>query len=90
MKNEDTRRERLGLIATESYPKYADEFVEKLFLQFELLSHNPELGVKRPEIGHGIRLYPVDSVNIIYRIMAQELQLLRVHHGALNSNQLQF
>lgn len=75
-------------ILTQSYLEYADAFIDKLYRQFELLAHNPDMGVKRIEIGEEARLYPVDKINIIYRVQSAELQILRVHHSALDPNAL--
>jgi toxin ParE1/3/4 len=77
-------------ILTESYEKYADLFIEKTYSTFELLAHNPTAGVERQLQDEGVRLFPIDKVNIIYRVKEDTLQILRVHHSAMDSSRLKF
>jgi plasmid stabilization system protein ParE len=73
-------------IAQDSYPQYADAIIEKLFASFKLVQINPNMGAKRDDIGKGVRLFPVEKINIIYWLKDSSLEVLRVHHSALNSN----
>ena len=75
-------------ITTNSYEKYAIDFGNKLSKVLSLLCHNPNIGTARPRSGEGIRLQPMNKVNIIYRVKGDQLQILRVHHSALDSNKL--
>ena len=76
-------------VATEGYLEYADDLLERLYAQFELLALTPDLGASREEIGEGIRLFPVERINIIYRSVNDTLQIIRVHHSSRDSNRLQ-
>lgn len=76
-------------ITTNSYAKYAVMFGDKLSDLLELLCHTPNMGVEKASLGEGVRLYPLDKVNIIYRVSGDELQVLRLYHSALDFNTLE-
>ena len=75
-------------IAVKSYQSYAESFAGKVFKTFDLLCHNPQMGTERTRSGEGVRCYPMEKVNSFYRVVSDRLQILRVHHGALDSNKL--
>ncbi len=75
-------------IALNSYQSYADSFASKAFKTFDLLCHSPHIGTQRIRPGESVRFYPVDKVNIFYRVVSDQLQILRVHHSSLNSDKL--
>ena len=75
-------------IALNSYQSYAESFASKAFKTFDLLCHSPHMGTQRVRSGEGVRFYPMDKVNIFYRVVSDQLQILRVHHSSLNSNKL--
>ena len=77
-------------IAQDSYPEYADAINDKLFASFKLVQKNPNMGTKRDDIGKDIRLFPVGKINVIYWLKGSGLEVLRVHHSALNSNILSY
>ena len=73
-------------IAQDSYPEYADAINDKLFAFFKLVQKNPNMGVKRDDIGKDIRLFPVGKINVIYWLKGSSLEFFRVHHSALDFN----
>ena len=75
-------------VAQESYPEYADNLIDKLVFHFQLLVSQPEMGVLRENLGEGVRLFPVDKINIIYWLKGSTLEVLRVHNSALDSLRL--
>jgi len=77
-------------IAQDSYPQYADAINDKLFASFKLVQKNPNMGAKRDDIGKGIRLFPVEKINVIYWLKDSNLEILRVHHSTLDSNILNY
>lgn len=77
-------------IAQESYIQYADAIIDKLFIAFKAMQKNPRMGVRRDDIGTEIRLFPVEKINIIYRLKNSCLEILRVHHSALDCDILSF
>lgn len=74
--------------ALESYQSYAESFASKAFKTFDLLCHNPHMGTDRTRSGEGVGFYPMDKVNIYYRMVSNQLQILRVYHSALDSDKL--
>jgi len=77
-------------IAQTSYPQYADAVNDKFFSSFKIVQNNPGMGAKRDDIGTGVRLFPVEKINIIYWLRGSRLEVLRVHHSALDSNLLNY
>lgn len=77
-------------IAQTSYPEYADSTIDKLFTSFEIMQENPNMGARREDIGAGIRLFPIEKINIIYWLKNSCLEVLRVHHSALGSGRLSY
>ena len=77
-------------IAQTSYPQYADAVNDKLFASFKIVQNNPGIGAKRDDIGTGVRLFLVEKINIIYWLRGSRLEVLRVHHSALDSNLLNY
>jgi len=75
-------------IALNSYQSYAESFANKAFKTFDLLCHSPHMGTQRTRSGEGVRFYPMDKVNIFYRVVSDQLQIPRVHHSSLNSDKL--
>ena len=77
-------------IAQANYPKYAEAVNDKLFASFRMAQNNPGMGTKRDDTAKGVRLFPVEKINIIYWLRGFRLEVLRVHHSALDSNLLNF
>ena len=75
-------------IAIESYQSYAESFASQVFRTFDLPCHKPQRGTERTRSGEGVRFYPLDKVSIFYRVVNKRLQILRVHHSALDINRL--
>jgi len=53
-----------------------------------LLAANPQLGPARPDITPEMRYFPVGSYLILYRIVADTVEIVRVLHGARNLDAL--
>ena len=68
--------------ATHSYSEYADKLLEHLDVQFSLLATSPEMGAVREELGDGIRLFPVEKINILYKLDKNILYIVRAYHSA--------
>ena len=60
----------------------ADAMADRLDQAIERLSEYPELGPERPELGRGIRVFPVESLIIFYRIEPRALEIVRILHAA--------
>ena len=55
-----------------------DEFHEKL----QILASHPQLGPARPDIARQLRYFPVRNYLLLYREIADGIELVRVIHGA--------
>ncbi|MEI6082843.1 MAG: type II toxin-antitoxin system RelE/ParE family toxin [Verrucomicrobiota bacterium] len=63
-------------------PQAALSILELIEQKSRLLCDYPELGRQRDELASGLRSFPANSYVIFYRIAADELQIIRVLHGA--------
>jgi toxin ParE1/3/4 len=60
----------------------ADRFVDFLMDRFPLLAASPRMGRKRDELAPGLRSFPVKSYVILYRLVGNGVEIVRVVHGA--------
>ncbi|OAM77476.1 type II toxin-antitoxin system RelE/ParE family toxin [Devosia elaeis] len=60
----------------------ADRLTDRLDEIVHRLSEFPEAGPSRPELGAGIRLYPVDNFLIFYRVAGDAIEIVRILHAA--------
>lgn len=56
----------------------ADAFAARLRHHVELLAANPEMGLERNELLHGLRSSSLSRYTLFYRVRGQVLELLRV------------
>lgn len=63
-------------------PIAALEFVDKLEASCHRLGVSPGIGTARPELGHGICMWPHGSYLIFYRVDKNDIRIERVMHGA--------
>jgi toxin ParE1/3/4 len=63
-------------------PSTADHLLDDLDTKCLLLADNPRLGPTRPDIAPELRYFPVGSYLILYREIAQGIEVVRVIHGA--------
>ena len=63
----------------------ADRFIDSIIDRFLLLAGHPNIGRSRDEdLRPGLRSFPVGEYVIIYRIVNEDVQILRVLHGSRN------
>lgn len=69
---------------SQSSPKIAREFVNKIFNKIELLYDHPKIGRKVPEFDNDrIRELIQGKYRIVYRIVNEEvIEVLRILHGS--------
>ena len=67
-------------------PKAAVTFYEKISRLFDLLAQFPEMGRERTELLSGIRSMPLGNYVIFFAIK-EELEIVRVLHGARDINE---
>ncbi len=60
----------------------ADPLLDKIEHSIKLLAENPYLGPARPDIAPELRYHPVGHYLLLYRILNDEIELVRVVHGA--------
>jgi len=60
----------------------AQRLVEMFDRNLEMLSDMPGLGPRRPELGKGVRSFPVGKYILLYRAIDDGIELLRGLHGA--------
>jgi toxin ParE1/3/4 len=71
-------------IVGSDYPQRGYDFVEAIRERLrKYLLDNPELGRGRPELGDGIRIYPIKSKRTVvaYRIKQDVIVVVRVFYG---------
>tara|TARA_Y100000815_G_C13079018_1_gene401193 strand:- start:221 stop:514 length:294 start_codon:yes stop_codon:yes gene_type:complete len=61
---------------------HALNYLIELRAHFELLLSNPEIGKQRGEIKDGLYSLPYASHIIFYRILKNQLKIVRVLHGS--------
>ena len=82
-------QEILITIAEDSF-EIADAYLDKLLVRCEMLAQNPLIGVERPEISHGLRVFPVDDYLIFYRPHGDGVTIHRIVHRARDVSRFEF
>ena len=72
----------LWVYIAQDTPKAADHLLDEIEDKFGLLSEQPRLGPARPDIAPELRYVPVGRYLILYREMADGIEVVRVVHGA--------
>lgn len=63
-------------------PGAADRVLDDIEQRFHALADNPLMGRLRPDIAPELRYFAVGSYLILYRTVEDEIQIIRVIHGA--------
>ena len=84
---------RLDLIELHDYiardrPAAAARFIDRLEQTCAWLAINREIGERVDWVRQGARMFPVGNHIIFYTIVEQDIQVLRVVHGARDFNLL--
>lgn len=75
--------EAVCLFIARDSPRFAEMFAHRAFRATDRLADFPNLGRVVPEIGRNdIREIILQNYRIIYRVLADEVEILTVHHGA--------
>ncbi len=69
-------------------PDAADRLLEEIDRKFVLLAENPRLGRARPDIAPEFRHWPVGNYLILYRLVTDGIEVVRVVHGARRFDRL--
>jgi toxin ParE1/3/4 len=70
-----------GYIAADNLAA-ADAMLHRIDEKCQLLTHFPEMGQERRDVGNGLRHFPLGSYHILYRITPTALEVVRVLHMA--------
>lgn len=63
-------------------PEAALKLVQEIRSKCEMLGNHPEAGDKRNRLRPGLRGFPVHNYIIFYRIIDDQVEVLRILHGA--------
>jgi len=64
--------------------KSANKLIRMISDGFVTLARHPRLVTARPDLGKDLRYFPVGSYIILYREIAEGVEIVRVLHGARN------
>ena len=78
----DDLRDIWRYIAENSYLEYADRQLDRILVECELLTHQPEMGVERADVFKGIRFFSIGRYNIYYRYQANTIFIAHVVDSA--------
>lgn len=59
----------------------SDSYLENLKDHFWSLTEQPLMGVERPELLPGLRILPIESHALFYRVTTDTVEIIRVLHG---------
>lgn len=71
-------------VAENSYQIYANNLLDMLLKQCEMLASTPQIGVRRSDLGSDVYLFPVKKMNILYRYDESQLYVLSFYHSKKN------
>ena len=80
--------EALGDHIAEDSPRNAVRFIERLTQKFVVLGRHPMIGRARPELRSDLRSFPCGAYLILYRIVDDGVEIVRVVHAARNLDDL--
>ena len=63
-------------------PNAADELLDEVDRKCTMLADSPKIGRHRQELGSELRSFPVGNYLIVYRAVADGIEVARVLHGA--------
>ena len=80
----------IWLYIAQDSPRAADRLLDLIEAQCRLLADNPRLGRARPEIASDARARNVGRYLVLYREQGDEIEVVRVVHGARDIEQIEF
>ena len=66
----------------EDDPDAADRILDRIDIACLHLTEHPHMGPARPDLRPGLRYRPVGNYLVLYRVLADTLEIVRVIHGA--------
>jgi toxin ParE1/3/4 len=61
-------------------PTQADIYIRKLFAAFERIAAAPEIARERVEYAPPVRIYPIESLIVVYVASSDGVDVIRVRH----------
>lgn len=74
--------EGIALYIAKDNPLAAKRWFDDIHRKCQRLGETPGMGVARPDVRPGLRLFPVGNYLILYREIEQGAEIVRVLHGA--------
>jgi toxin ParE1/3/4 len=84
----ETDLEEIGDYIAQDSPANARRFIEQLTQKFVVLARSPRIGRARPELKPDLRSFPYGAYLILYRIIEDGVEIVRVVHSARNLDDL--
>lgn len=72
----------IWLAIAEDSPRAADHFLDVIAERILQLAAFPESGPRRQDIAHGARALTIGNYLVLYRLTEQQVEMVRVVHGA--------
>ena len=76
--------QEIWLYIAQDKPTAADKLLDRIEAQCELLANHSQLGPAREDIAKSLRYHPLANYLILYRVIPQGVEIVRVAHGARN------
>lgn len=74
--------ENIALYIAEDNPSAARRWFEDIYRCCRNLGDMPGMGVARPDVRPGLRMFPMGKYLILYREIEGDAEIVRVIHGA--------
>lgn len=78
----DLDLEEIWFFIAQDDPAAADRWLDTLEEKIALLADNPLMGPSRPDIARDLRYHPVGNHLLLYRVIREGIEIVRVVHGA--------
>jgi toxin ParE1/3/4 len=72
----------IWLYIAQDNPRAADRLLDEIEEKLSLLANHPQLGPSRPDIAEECRYFPVGNYLILYRILPEGIEVVRVVQGS--------
>jgi toxin ParE1/3/4 len=72
----------IALYIARDNPDAAMRLIDRMDEALHMLAGNPQLGRERHELGSAVRSFALGNYVLFYRQAAQDIELIRVLHGA--------
>ena len=72
----------IWMYVAQDNPVAADTLLDEIEGKCSLLAHNPYLGPARPDIAEDCRYSPVGNYLVLYRVIPQGIEVVRVVQGS--------